>query len=283
MPTDLITELYAAPPDGFVAARDAAVAAAKDAGDGATAKEIGKLRKPTVAAWVVNLLAIKRPDLVDELVELSGALRAAQRELKGAELRELSAQRRAAVNGLLKEAVKLAGEADPGNRSKLPVSEVENTLTAAMSDADVAEVVRSGRLVKAASYAGFGEIPRPQLRLVVDRDTSDEPSADKTKPAKSNRAAERRALSKELTEARAELKSAEKDLDRATKAEETGAGTVEDLENQVAELERQRAAAEAELARLKLTRKGAERAVTVARRRVGDVEGAVEAFDEESD
>ena len=281
MPTDLITELYAAPPDGFVAARDKAVAAAKEAGDAAKAKEIGKLRKPTVAAWVVNLLAIKRPDLVDELVELSKALRAAQRDLKGAQLRELSAQRRAAVNGLLKEAVKLAGAADPRNRSKLPVSEVENTLTAAMSDADVAEQVRSGRLVKAATYAGFGEVPRPQLRLVVDRDDEeeDEKPADHTK----ERAAQRRALTKELTDARAELKKAETELERATKSEQDGAAAVDDLEDRLAELERQRAAAEAELARLKLARKGAERAVTVARRRVGDVEGAAEAFDEESD
>jgi hypothetical protein len=282
MPTDLITELYAAPPDGFVAARDAAVAAAKEAGDAAKAKEIGKLRKPTVAAWVVNLLAIKRPDLVDDLVELSAAMRSAQRDLKGAQLRELSAQRRAAVNGLLKEAVKLAGQADPRNRSKLPVGEVENTLTAAMSDADVAEQVRSGRLVKAATYAGFGEVPRPQLRLVVDRDDDEEPATD-TRAVKSERAAQRRTLTKELATARTDLKKAETDLDRATKAEQDGATAVDDLEAQLAELERQRAAAEAELARLKLARKGAERAVTVARRRVGDVEGAVEAFDEESD
>jgi chromosome segregation ATPase len=283
MPTDLITELYAAPPDGFVAARDAAVAAAKEAGEPDTAKEIAKLRKPTVAAWVVNLLAIRRPDLVDELVELSAAMRAAQRELKGEQLRELSAQRRTAVNGLLKEAVQLAGKADPRNRSKLPVNEVESTLTAAMSDVDVAELVRSGRLTKAATYAGFGEVPRPQLRLVVDRDeTAGEPDAKPNKQAaKAERAAQRRQYAKELANARTELKKAETDLDRATKAERDGAATVEDLEAQLAELERQRAAAEAELARLKLARKGAERAVTAARRRVGDVEGAVEAFDEE--
>jgi hypothetical protein len=285
MPTDLITELYAAPPDGFVAARDAAVAAAKDAGDPDRAKQIGKLRKPTVAAWVVNLLAIKRPDLVEELVELSTAMRAAQRELKGDQLRELSAQRRQAVNGLLKEAVKLAGKADPRNRSKLPVGEVENTLTAAMSDAEVAEQVRSGRLVKAATYAGFGEVPRPQLRLVTAdieaSDDSDVEAPTDKRAAKADRAAQRRSIAKELATARTAQKKAETDLDRATKAERDGATAVDDLETRLAELERKRAAAEAELARFKLERKGAERALTAARRHVGDVEGALEAFDEE--
>ena len=76
-------QLYAAPPDGFVAARAAAVAAARQAGDRDTAKRLGALKKPTVAAWLVNLLALRRPELLDELVELAAALRSAQRNLQG--------------------------------------------------------------------------------------------------------------------------------------------------------------------------------------------------------
>jgi hypothetical protein len=291
---DPITAMYAAPPDGFVAARDAAVAAAREAGQAQRAREIAKLRKPTVAAWVVNLLAIRRSDLVDELVDLAAAMRSAQRQLKGDQLRELSAQRREAVNGLLREAVKLAGEADPRNRGKLPQGEVEATLNAAMSDAEVAEQVRSGRLIKAATYAGFGEVPRPQLRLVTAADLPDEPAPAKDtdkddddrdgdsgskRVRDAERAARRRALLKELTAARTDEKRAETEAADAAQAEQDGTQAVADAEAAVAEAERAQAEAEAALSRLKVARKTAERAATAARRRVGEVEAAMEAFD----
>jgi hypothetical protein len=272
---DLGERLYSAPPDGFVAARDEAVAAAKEAGDHDAAREIAKLRKPTVAAWLVNLLAIQRPDLMGELVELSRALRAAQRDLKGPQLRELSAQRRQAVAGLVNEARKLALAADPGlSRAKLPLGEVENTLTAALSDEDVAAQVRSGRLVRAAAYAGFGEVPRPQLRLVTAEE--DEPSPERAAPRTQDRSGP---LKKELAAARAAQKQAEADLERAVKAEQRGVDDLSDIEAELAEVERRRAAAEEELSRRKLARKAAERAVAGARRHTGDVEGALEALD----
>src|ERR1700755_3455376 len=116
---DPVADLYAAPPDGFVAARDELVAGAKAAGQSDRAKQLGKLRKPTVAAWVVNLLAIRRPELIDQMVAATAALRSAQRELKGDALRELTKQRREAVGALVKEAVKLATKTDPRNRGKL--------------------------------------------------------------------------------------------------------------------------------------------------------------------
>jgi hypothetical protein len=284
---DPVVELYSAPPDGFVAARDELVAEAKAAGQTDRAKQLGKLRKPTVAAWVVNLLAIRRPELVDQLVELSAALRSAQRQLKGDALRELTKQRREAVGALVKEAVALATKADPGNRGKLPVAEVEATLTAAVSDAEVAEQVRSGRLVRAASYAGFGEVPRPQLRLVTDEapaPAADAEAADDAgarRSAEAERAARRRAIEKELTTARSAEKTAGKELDQATKAETKGESAVEQAEAALQEAERARADADAALGRLRAARKAAERAAAQARRRVGEVEAALEAMDDD--
>ncbi|MGI5145633.1 hypothetical protein ACQEVC_04420 [Plantactinospora sp. CA-294935] len=168
LPRELVERLYTAPPDGFVAARSEAVAAARAAGDPSAAREIAKLRKPTVAAWLVNLLALRRPELMADLVELSAALRGAQRELRGDRLRELSAQRRGVVGALVGQARALAEQEDPRLAAgKLPLADVEATLNAALADVGVAEQARSGRLVRAASYAGFGEVPRPQLRLIV--------------------------------------------------------------------------------------------------------------------
>src|SRR5687768_1394812 len=110
----VVARLYAVPPEDFVAVRSEEVARARKARDTGLAAAIGKLRKPTLAAWLVNLLAHERPDLVAELLELAAELRDAQRELRGAELRELSTRRRATVGALAKEAARLAGP-DRGN------------------------------------------------------------------------------------------------------------------------------------------------------------------------
>ncbi|MEH0929492.1 hypothetical protein [Micromonospora sp. CPCC 205558] len=304
--TELVQQLYRTPPDRFVAAREAAVAEARRAGDPATARQLARLRRPTVAAWLVNLLAIRRPELVTDLVQLADALRSAQRELRGPRLRELSAQRRAVVGALVAEVRKLAAaepDAPPANR--LPLAEVEATLNAAFSDAEVAEQVRAGRLLRAASYAGFGEVPRPQLRLVTGDDEEPEeerparrPGAQRGRPeaaprtdraaeraeraaqraARAERARQRRALDRELAKARADQERAEAELTEATGQERDGAAVLDGLEAELAELERRRAVAEQDLSRAKLARRAAERAVTVARRRAGEVEAAVEAL-----
>ncbi|MFI5932831.1 hypothetical protein [Actinoplanes sp. NPDC051494] len=284
---ELIRRLYESPPDGFVAGRTAAVAAAKQAGDPDTAKRLAALRKPTVAAWLVNLLALRRPELIDDLVELSTALREAQRGLRGDQLRELSTQRRQVVSALVAAAQRLAVEEDPAlRRVKLPMAEVESTLTAAMAEPEVAEQVRSGRLVKATTYAGFGEVPRPRLRLV----TSAEPAADAEVPAspaesrrqraqEKERAARRRELERELATAHRAEEKTRKALERAESAERDAGHSIDEIEERLAELERQRILAQAEVSRRKLDRRTAERDASAARRHVGDVEAAIEDLD----
>ncbi|MEU4213762.1 hypothetical protein [Actinoplanes sp. NPDC026623] len=289
---DLIRALYEAPPEGFVAGRAAAVADARRSGDKETAKRLAALRKPTVAAWLVNLLALRRPELIDELVELSTELRAAQRGLHGEQLRELSTQRRRLVSALVNAAQRLAVEDDPGLRAvKLPMAEVEATLTAALAEPEIAEQVRGGRLVRAATYAGFGEVPRPRLRLVTAEDAPEEPASAPSSPvpderrrraegkARQERAERRRELERELTAARAADLRARTRLERAETAERDAGHAVDELEEQLAELERQRIVAQAELSRRKLARRSSERDASAARRQVGDVEAAIEDLD----
>ena len=105
---DIAADLYALPPEDFVPARDDAVKRAKQAGDKRLATAVGKLRKPTVGAWAVNLLAHERPDLVDDLLELGEELRSAQRNLRGDDLRDLSLRRRKLISELARTAVSLA-------------------------------------------------------------------------------------------------------------------------------------------------------------------------------
>jgi hypothetical protein len=295
VPEEIADRLYTDPPDRFVAAREEAAARAREAGDVPTSRLILKLRRPTIAAWLVNLLAIRRPDLIGQLGELATAMRSAQRELRGADLRELSAERRTLVASLVGHVRELVAEADPGaDPGRLPLAEVETTLNAALSDADVAAQVSSGRLLRAVAYAGFGEIPRPQLRLVtggtgveVEERAGRGPAA-RAAGERSGRAAaptaepdepavDLAALRRELADSRAGQKRAEADLERAAQAERDGVGRLADLDAQLAELERRRSAAEQELSRHKLARKAAERAAVAARRRFGEAQAAMEA------
>jgi DNA repair exonuclease SbcCD ATPase subunit len=290
---DFIQRLYEAPPDGFVAARSGAIDEARKSGDRDTAKRLAALKKPTVAAWVVNLLALRRPDLIEELVELSAALREAQRGLQGDQLRELTAQRRQVVSALVTAARQLAQAEEPG--AKLPLAEVEATLSAALAEPQVAAQVRTGRLIRAASYAGFGEVPRPRLRLVTDEAADDEdgdeaevielPNTGAKAGERERLAAERRRreyeqrkrdLRRELSAARAAEQRADGQVERAEGAERDAYHLVEDLDAELAELERRRTEAQADVARRKLARRTAEREAAAARRRVGDVQAALE-------
>ena len=54
---EVADELYAVPPDEFVAVRKQRQDDARAAGNRTLAREIGALPKPTTAAWVANLLA----------------------------------------------------------------------------------------------------------------------------------------------------------------------------------------------------------------------------------
>ena len=101
-------ELYALSPGDFTAARDERVARARTSGNRDLARAIGALRRPAVSAWLVNQLVREAGDQVGELLALGESLRQAQKDLAGDQVRELSAQRRRLVAGLVAEAKRLA-------------------------------------------------------------------------------------------------------------------------------------------------------------------------------
>lgn len=152
---DVAERLYRVPPGEFVAARDDAVAHARDAGDKATARAIAALRRPTRAAWLTNLLVGAAPDEVDGLLELAGPLADAQRSLDGSALRQVSAQRNKLVGALARRAARLGREAGQQVDSGLE-REVRGVLESALADDDLAAQVRSGRLVRFERHSGFG-------------------------------------------------------------------------------------------------------------------------------
>ena len=107
---EVADELYAVPPDEFIALRTARQDEAKADGDKALAKEIGGLPKPSAAAWVANLLVREQRAEIEGLVELGTLLREAQESLAGDQLRALDTQRRQLVSALTRQARALAHE-----------------------------------------------------------------------------------------------------------------------------------------------------------------------------
>ena len=94
--------------------------AARAAGNRRLAAALGRLRRPTVSAYVLNLLVRDQPEVGEQLVELGEELRRAQEELSGPALRQLATQRQQLVGALVRSARKIAAGAgvtgDPGRR-----------------------------------------------------------------------------------------------------------------------------------------------------------------------
>jgi hypothetical protein len=105
---EVADELYGLPPEQFTAARNARAKEAKAAGDSETAARIAALRKPTVLAWLVNLLVRELPDEIGGFLDLGDALREATATLSGPVLRQLSGQRHRLVQALVRQARELA-------------------------------------------------------------------------------------------------------------------------------------------------------------------------------
>ncbi len=138
-------DLYALPPEEFTAARDAL--AKQD-------KAVKGLRRPTVAAWVVNTLVRRDAPLLEQLLALGAELAQAQSGQDAGALRTLGDQRRQLVAAVTTRAVEVTErDVTPAVRA-----EVAATLEAALSDPASAAAVRSGNLVRSLSFAGFGGV-----------------------------------------------------------------------------------------------------------------------------
>jgi hypothetical protein len=238
-------ELYALSPDEFVDRRQQLVAEARQAGDRPLATQIGKLRRPTRSAWLINLLARQEPDEVTALLELGAALQDAQQRMAGDELRQLSAQRRKAVDALARRAVELGREHDYSAPDGA-IQEASQTLQTALGDPEIAELVRSGRLNQAVTYGGFGSTDLASA-FATPASTKAPSRPEKQAPAKPARAPDpkqRRAAEKAATEARERAAtarraadSAESEAEAATQHADEQADRVESLRSQLRQAE----------------------------------------------
>lgn len=150
-------ELYGGDPSGFVSLRDARAREARASGDRELATAIKALRRPSVSAWYVNAAA--RASLVSlrEWLTLGRDLRAASEGLDAVRLRELGGRRSRLESRVVADIAAHVG-ALGAVASPVALDEVRSTLRAALSDERAASAVAAGRLDRALSYGGFGEV-----------------------------------------------------------------------------------------------------------------------------
>lgn len=245
---ELADGLHDLDPADFVAARDAAVKEARSAGDRALAAQLAALRRPTVAAWTVNLLARADPDLLTELLDLGEALRAAHATLSITELRPLSAQRNQLVAAVTRRAGQLA--ADHGRASTDAVlAEVSATLQAALADPAIGEQVRAGRLSQAQSWSGFG----PAAGTATSSSTTSTTSSSRPDTARSRAEQSQRALLA-LREARDRLRTVTTAIERHRVVLEEATEQAEARERELADADAEIAALTAELEQARAVR-----------------------------
>ncbi|HEX5088280.1 MAG TPA: hypothetical protein VFV89_10770, partial [Nocardioides sp.] len=161
---EIADELYALTLPEFTPARDAK---AKELKGTDLAAPVKALKKPSVAAWVVNLLVRHETEQVDQVLQVGAALREAQASMSGDELRQLTRQRRQVTAAVTTQARRLARE--HGQKITDSVAQqVEATLTAAMVDEGCAKAVRSGMLLSALEATGVDAVDLDRAVAVPD-------------------------------------------------------------------------------------------------------------------
>lgn len=149
--------LYAVPLADFMALRAQLVAEARTAKDRAAAQAIGKLRKPSVAAGIVNALVRARPDLVADVESVGAKLRAAQANLHGTAIAALRPARDQVIADVLAGARDITA-AGGATLTAAAESEIRDTVIAALASDQASHAAMSGALTRTLQYSGFGEV-----------------------------------------------------------------------------------------------------------------------------
>jgi hypothetical protein len=262
-------ELYGLTPADFVGGRNERAQQAKAAGDAESAAAIRALRRPSVSAWLANMLVRENAGEIAELLALGASLRDAQQRLAGDELRRLTRERRALIDSLVARARVLAARHD--QRVSEPVSrELEGTLQAALTDELVADMLAAGCLSSAlqADFSagltpGAAQAFQPKPRSVQPQELDD----DEPKPAPSKDEARARKQLQQAQDALAEADAAVAESAKAAKEAELSAKAGDArIQKLTSDLEQARRDASAAHRRAVEARKAQERTKRAAER-----------------
>lgn len=256
--TEVADELYALRLEDFVARRNQRAkelrsggSAGDKEGDKELAAAVAKLAKPSVSAWAVNMLARHADAEVGHVLDLGAALQEALRSLDGAALRDLAQQRQALIAAVVRRAREVAREQGHPIGDAV-AAEVEQTLRAAMADADAAAAVRAGRLTAAISSSGPGPL---------DQAAGGEPSGAWV-PATPSPDRTRAGPDADAKGARHEVAAATREADHADRAATAADERLVAEADRVEDAERSKAAIRMEMADLTARLHEAERELT---------------------
>lgn len=203
-----LERLYLQPPERFTRTRDELARSLRERGEREAAQEVKRLRRPSVAAWLVNQLGLREPGAVESLLGAGKRLRELEDAMlagkgKADELRAAAAEEREAIQELVAAARRIADH-DDRRVNEASFDRVAETLQAASADAALAESVRAGRVEREAKVATIG---------VSSREPA--PTGRRRGGPKKDDAAERKRAQVELDAARRDLERAQARRERA--------------------------------------------------------------------
>ncbi|HKX67684.1 MAG TPA: hypothetical protein VJN29_10700 [Intrasporangium sp.] len=278
-----VQQLYAATPNRFTPLRAELVAQAKEAGDADLAKQVGALRKPTIAAWAMNHFVRTRPDDLAEFRSFAELLREAQRTLDADQLRVLGRERAKRIDALGLEIAAAAKDAGQSVGAGA-LAEVHETLVALIGDEEAEKKVLTGALVKALSYSGFGSVDiegavaieddEPALTVIEGEGRRADGEATSTVDLEERRRAKREAQRNRLTGALQVARDATREADRqvavlSARQEEVTEG-IADLERRLATAHERLAKVTTDLEQATAERDRRENAEAAAQRALAD-------------
>jgi hypothetical protein len=226
-------ELYALPPEDFVAARTAWERQARGGGDRDLATRIRQLGKPTTVAWLANQLVREHPEEIEPLLELGAGLREATAALSGDDLRRLSQQQHQVVTALVRQAAHIATGAGH-DVTDATVRGLEETLRAALADGELADQLAAGRLTGALQHVGFGLTPGSQAEAAAPRRAREHSGGFATPASAESLAKERQAAL--LEQLQRDVADAEAAAEAATAADERARAELESAKAAVGKL-----------------------------------------------
>jgi hypothetical protein len=256
-------DLYGLPLERFVPERAALARTFREEGRREEAAKVGKLAKPSIAAWAVNQLVRTQHRAVSDLFEAGDALQKAQDDLlsgrsDGEALRTAAERERAAVESLMERARGLLSS-EGHELSQTTLDRVADTLHAAAVDADVREQVQEGCLQKELRHSGLGgagaalgaPAPAPRKGARAGSTAERQPSP---RPADRQRTKRLEAARKAESAARRAARQAERELKQAEARRDQAAATLAESEDaldaarhKVEEAEHEHARAQQEL------------------------------------
>jgi hypothetical protein len=236
-----LDELYREHPEEFVAGRNQLAKEMRAEGDREEADRIKKLRRPSVAAWLINRTALSSREPLSEFAAASRGLEEAQtRALEGdddavAEWRAAAAREREANAAVVETAAGLARDSGHSvNQRALEL--VGETLRAAAGNSDLRDRVMRGRVEREQSAPTLG------MPAVLSARRRESASAKRQEVALARRELER--LRDELDDAAAREERLRESVKRTTQTLRHEKARLADAKRETANLRRQAKAGE---------------------------------------